>query len=87
LGVLIGLSARTKSPAKSLPSSPVELTPLATALIGSVWDCASSSEIVLLKPNWYSPLTTAGTIAAPPSACFSVRSMSRSEKKPLSRPR
>jgi hypothetical protein len=29
---------------------------------------ASSSEIVLLKPNWYCPLTTAGTIAAPPWA-------------------
>ena len=43
--------------------------------------------MVLLKPNWYWPLSTAGTIAAPPCAVVSVRSMLRLLKKPFSLPR
>ena len=54
---------------------------------GRSLDAAISSEIVFEKPIWKSPLSTAGVIAAPPSAsCGSIFSFS-SSKKPFSMPR
>ena len=50
-------------------------------------EAAISSEIVFEKPIWKSPLSTAGVMAAPPSAsCGSIVSCS-SSKKPFFMPR
>ena len=57
---MIGLPSCTTMPQKSLPSTPVEATPLATTLTGTFWACASNSETMLLKPNWNSPLQHGG---------------------------
>lgn len=77
LAVFSGLFPFTTMPAKSPPSLPVEATPLATALTGTFLSAAIISEVTLEKPNWNWPLTTPGTIAAPPWAPTSVRSMPR----------
>ena len=60
---------------------------MATTLRGSPRDWAISSEVTLLNPNWNWPLTTPGTIAAPPWPVSMVRSMPRLEKNPFSLPR
>lgn len=57
----------TRAP-KSLPETPVEATPLAMAFTGTLLDSASIREVMLEKPNWNWPLTTPGTMAAPPCA-------------------
>lgn len=57
----------TRAP-KSLPDTPVEATPLAMAFTGTFCDSASISEVMLENPNWNWPLTTPGTMAAPPCA-------------------
>src|SRR5687768_1619845 len=50
---------------------------------GSSLDAAISSETVLEKPTWKSPLSTAGVIAAPPSASCGSIFRFWSSKKPL----
>ena len=55
--------------------------------IGRSWEAAISSEIVFEKPIWKSPLTTAGVIAAPPSASCGLISSCCSSKKPFFIPR
>ncbi|GAB3565546.1 hypothetical protein GCM10027445_11190 [Amycolatopsis endophytica] len=85
--VLIGLSGLTTTAPKSLPCMPVEELPELTTFTGRPWDWASSSDVVLLKPNWNCPLITPGTIAAPPCAVSSVRSRCCSLKNPLLTPR
>ncbi len=78
LGDLTGLSPLTTTPPKSAPAFPVEATPLATARTGTLRLRATISDVVLLNPNWNCPLTTPGTIAAPPWLVSSVRSRPRS---------
>jgi hypothetical protein len=60
---------------------------LDTTLSGSPRDWAISSEVTLLNPNWNCPLTTPGTIAAPPCPVSMVSSIPRLEKNPFSFPR
>lgn len=84
---LIGLPAPTINAPKSSPSTPVELVPLLTTFAGRPSDCASNRVTTLLKPNCWLPLSTDGTVSAPPSAGWSVSSMFRSARKPLSFPR
>ena len=83
----IGLSPLTMTAPKSPPSAPVDATPAATAFSGRPCELASSSDVVLLNPNWYWPLMTLGTIAAPPCAVSSVTSRPSAEKKPCLMPR
>ena len=71
----------------SLAGSPVELAPPATAISGTPFSRAVSSETTLLKPNWFSPASTAGTIAEPPWAGAGVISRPREVKKPFWMPR
>ncbi len=54
---------------------------------GSSLDAAISSEMLFEKPIWKSPLSTAGVIAAPPSASWGLIVSCSSLKKPLSMPR
>ncbi len=77
----------TTSPLKSAVALPVVPLPTDTALMGRPLVCATSTEIELLKPNWYCPAATAGRIAAPPWAVCSVRSIPCSVKNPFSLPR
>jgi hypothetical protein len=58
----------------------VEATLLDTTLRGSPRSWAITSEVTLLNPNWNWPLTTSGTIAAPPWPVSRVSSMLRLEK-------
>jgi hypothetical protein len=80
-------ASRVTTPPKSALSLPVEATPLDTTLRGSPRDWAISSEVTLLNPNWNWPLTTPGTIAAPPWPLSRVSSMLRLVKKPFCLPR
>lgn len=68
LADLIGLSLFTTTAPKSAFCLPVEPTPLTTTLTGTPLDWATISEVEFEKPNWNWPLTTPGTIAAPPCA-------------------
>jgi hypothetical protein len=68
LGDLMALPFFTMRPLKSLPCTPVEAIPLTTALTGTLLVWATINDVTLLKPNWNWPLTTPGTIAAPPCA-------------------
>ncbi len=83
----MALPAGTRMPAKSFAASAVAWLPDATTLTGRPLSVARSSEVVLLKPNWYWPLTTPGMIAAPPWASSVFSSRPSSAKKPLSIPR
>jgi hypothetical protein len=74
-------------PPKSALSLPVDATPLDTTLSGNPRDWAISSEVTLLNPNWNWPLTTPGTIAAPPWPLSRVSSMLRPVKNHFSLPR
>ncbi len=51
-GDLTGLSPLTVSASKSLPTSPVEAIPFATAFTGTSLDRAIMRDVMLLKPNW-----------------------------------
>ncbi len=78
-----GLSPLTVSAAKSLPASPVEAMPFATARTGTLLDWAIISEVMLEKPNSNWPLTTPGTMAAPPCALEKSSFSPRSLKNPF----
>lgn len=80
---LIGLPFFTVMAPKSLPATPVEATPLTTAFTGTFWLWAIISEVMLLNPNWNWPLTTPGTIAAPPCAVVMDSFRPRLLKKPF----
>ena len=83
----MSLSARTRTSAKSSPWTPVELLALAMICSGSPWDRATIRDVTLLKPKSISPLTTDGTMAAPPWAWVMSSSRPSSSKKPCSIPR
>jgi hypothetical protein len=83
----IGLPSRTTTAEKSRPDLPVEATPLATARRGAPSTWAAISEVTLLKPNAYLPLSTFLTIGPPPCSGTMVRSMPRLLKKPCFLPR
>ena len=65
-----------------LPAS----TPWVMIWIGSFFDAAISSEVLFENPIWLSPLTTAGVMAAPPSASWGLIVSFSSLKKPWSMP-
>ena len=86
LAVLTGPSFGTSRSAQASFSVARPSTPWLMIWTGRSLDAAISSEIVFEKPIWKSPLSTAGVIAAPPSAsCGSIVSFS-SLKKPLLHP-
>ncbi len=68
LGVLIELPLGTIRSAQASFSVLPARTPWVMIWIGSFFDAAISSEVLFEKPIWLSPLTTAGVMAAPPSA-------------------
>jgi hypothetical protein len=61
--------------------------PVGHHLEGQPARLAISSEVTLLNPNWNGPLTTPGTIAAPPWPLSRVSSMLRLVKNPFCLPR
>jgi hypothetical protein len=74
------LSGRATTALKSAPGSPVDAVPPATTSSGRPCSAATSTDVVLPKPNWKSPLTTPGTMAAPPWPLCRVSSIPRSAK-------
>jgi hypothetical protein len=72
---------------KSAPTSPVVLLPAATMRTSMPLSLATSSEVLLEKPNSNWPDSTPGRMAAPPWPLSRVRSMPSSSKKPWSSPR
>ena len=87
LGSLIGPSLSTSRSAHASSSVLPPSTPWLMIVTGSSFDAAISSETVLEKPIWKSPLSTAGVIAAPPSASCGSISRFCSSKKPCLMPR
>ncbi len=86
-GSWTSLSAATAIAAVSLSASSVAWMPCEMIVTGTFWVWASMSDTTLEKPISWSPLTTAGTIAAPPWATTGVTSRPSSSKKPLEMPR
>ncbi|RAJ86882.1 hypothetical protein K377_02563 [Streptomyces sp. PsTaAH-137] len=77
----------TTTAPKSAPSLPVEPTPFATTLMGTPVDWAIIKLVELENPNWNWPLTTPGTMAAPPCAVVIDRVRPCFLKKPCLWPR
>ena len=87
LPLLIGPSFSTRRSAQASFSVLPASTPWLMISTGRFFEAAISSEIVFEKPIWKSPLTTAGVMAAPPSAnCGLIVSFS-CLKKPFLMPR
>ena len=86
-GCLIGPSLSTSRSAHASSSVLPPSTPWLMIVTGRSFEAAISSETVFEKPIWKSPLSTAGVMAAPPSAsCGSILSC-WSSKKPCLMPR
>jgi hypothetical protein len=86
-GSLTGPSFSTSRSAQASSSDLPARTPWLMISTGRFCEAAISSEIVFEKPIWKSPLTTAGVIAAPPSASCGLIVSCSSSKKPCFMPR